>query len=98
MPRLLEHIDFPKVVTILAVVFGISLGACGVTALAGSQGRGEYILPLGMVELAVIALSAVALFIAVVIWIVVEAIGDRSAGVPGTIRLFDESDEDKLDR
>lgn len=98
MPRLLEHIDFPKVVTILAVVFGISLGACGITAFAGSHDRGNYLLPLGMAELAVIALSAVALVVAVIVWIVVEVIGDRSAGGPGTIRLFDESEEKKLDR
>ena len=47
MPRLLEHINFPKVVTVLAVSFGVALGACGLTALGSSHDLGGHLLPLG---------------------------------------------------
>lgn len=95
MQRLLEHINFQKFVTVLAVTFGIALGACGFTALAGSHGRRDYLLPLGMVELAVMVLSAAGLVLAVILWGVVAARGNRAGGGSDTIRLFDDPDKRK---
>jgi hypothetical protein len=96
MPRLLEHVNFPKIVTVLAVTFGIALGACGLTALAaaGTNKAGQYVLPLAFVELAVMVLSALGLVLTVIVWIVVAAIGGRG-GESDTIKLFDDSDKGK---
>jgi len=95
MPRLLEHVNFPKLVTILAVIFGIAAGACGLTAIASNTKAGQYLLPLGMIELAVMVLSAVALVALLVVWIIVLAIGHRGGSGSTTVRLFDDSDNDK---
>jgi hypothetical protein len=93
MPRLLESINFPKVVTVLAVTFGVALGACGLTALAANKGAGQYLLPLGIIELAVMVLSAGGLVLTVIVWVVVAAIGNRGGGESDTIKLFDDSDK-----
>lgn len=90
MPRLLDHVNFPKVVTVLAVTFGVALGACGLTALVG---RGDTAMTFGIVELAVMVLSAIGLIVAVIVWIIVTAIGDRGGGTP---KLF--VDADRQDR
>jgi hypothetical protein len=95
MPRLLERVNFQKLVTILAVIFGIAAGACGLTAIASNTKLGEYLLPLGLIELAVMVLSAVALVAVVVVLIIVLAIGDRGGSRSATVRLFDDSDKDK---
>lgn len=90
MPRFLEHVNFPKIVTVLAITFGVATGACGLTALASAR-AGGYLLPLGIIELAVMALSALGLVLTVIVWLVVSAIGNRG----GTVRLFDDSDKGK---
>lgn len=92
MPRLLEHVNFPKIVTVLAITFGVALGACGLTALTSSTKAAQYLLPFGLVELAVMALSALGLVLTVFVWLVAAAIGNRR---PGTTRLFDDSDNGK---
>jgi hypothetical protein len=63
MPRLLENVNFPRLVTIFAVTFGLTLGACGLTALAGS-GK---LLALGMLELALMLLSAAGLLLTLIV-------------------------------
>jgi hypothetical protein len=91
MPRPLSHINFPKVITVLAVIFGIGLGTCGLAALAGNS---NFALPLGMVALIAMVLSFVGIVVMAIIWAVVQAIGDR--GGPGPTKLFD--DEDRRER
>jgi hypothetical protein len=95
MPRLLERVNFPKLVTVLAAIFGIALGACGLTALVGARFNGASVLPLGIVELVVMVLSAVGLLISLTVWGVASALGKTAAGGPDTIRLFDDSDKTK---
>jgi len=84
MPRLLSHVNFPKVITVLAVSFCIGLGACGLTALAGNNG---FALPFGILGLAVMVLSVAGLLLMALVWAVVTAIGDR-----GPTKLFDDPD------
>ena len=95
MPRLLEHFNFPKIVTVLAVTFGVALGACGLTAVTAGNRPGQYLLPLAFVEVAVMVLSAAGLVVAVIIWVVVAAIGNRGGGGAETIRIFNDSDKTK---
>jgi len=95
MPRLLERVNFPKLVTVLAVTFAVALGTCGLTAFVGAKWGGAYVLPLGLVELAVIVLSGVGLLISVILWVVAAALGNSTAGESDTIRLFDNSDKNK---
>ncbi|HEV2213879.1 MAG TPA: hypothetical protein VGR64_01240 [Terracidiphilus sp.] len=98
MPRLLERINFSKLVVILASTFGIALGACGLTALvSGSMGGdGKLLFTLGFAELAVMILSAAGLVLTVIVWIVVSMIGDRGGDGDESTRIFkDPSDGDK---
>ena len=92
MPRLLDHVNFPKLVTVFSIIFGIALGACGLTALVSSSQLGEYLVPLAIIEVAVMIISAAVLVLTFMVWIVVAAIGDRGSK---TIKLFDGSDENK---
>jgi hypothetical protein len=39
-----DGVDFLKIITVLAVTFGVSLGLCGFTALAASHIPGLFIL------------------------------------------------------
>lgn len=64
-------INFPKVITILAIIFGVSLGLCGLTAIASRVNQLEpALIPLGFLELAGILFSAVGLVVMTVLWVV----------------------------
>ena len=102
MPQLLERINFPKVVTVLAVTFAVSLGACGLTGIASSGGASDILVPLGFIELAVILLSAFGLVLTAVVWIIAAALGktEHRGSAPSvcstTETTRDEEDKDRF--
>lgn len=66
-----------KTATILACIFGISTGLCGVTGIVGmaSYGRDSVVsvmAAIGMVELAVMILSFTGLILVLVNWLIRE--------------------------
>ncbi|HEX8811134.1 MAG TPA: hypothetical protein VF742_03990 [Terracidiphilus sp.] len=96
MPRLFEGINFPKVITILAAIFGVSLGLCGLTAILSNTrlGQGGMLFGLGMIELATIILSAVGLVIMTILWVVSAAFGSFGTSADSQ-KLFDDSDKEQ---
>ena len=78
MPRPHKRINFPKLVTVFGVTFCVALGACGLTALASKNGANylDQLLLLGIVELAVMALSAAGLVLSVILWAISVATGN----------------------
>jgi hypothetical protein len=92
---------FAKTVTVLAIAFGIALGMCGLNAVLMSTpiGRGgpgdEFGRPalvvLGLIELAVMAISGPLLVLTVIVWIIADATSNRRQ--PGTQTLFGDDDE-----
>jgi len=94
MPRLLERINFPKIVTVLAVTFAVALGACGLTVLAGSRLGGGYVTPLAMIELAVMVLAAAGLIVTVVVWVAASLIGNLGHKSSESQRLFKRENDD----
>lgn len=96
MPRLLEHINFSKIVVILASTFGVALGACGLTAWASSgiNDSGRFLIGFGFLELAVMILSALGLVFTVLLWVIASIFGNRSDSDSEPIRIFDNSSED----
>jgi len=100
---MLERVNFPKVITVLAIVFGIALGSCGITAMialggAGrSQGFGPALAVLGYGELLVMILSAVGLVVVAAVWIVASITGSFHRGRSEPQRLFESEEEKKND-
>ncbi|HEU5352663.1 MAG TPA: hypothetical protein VFU55_13810 [Terracidiphilus sp.] len=96
MPRLLEHINFSKIVVILASTFGVALGACGLTALVsrGINDNGQFLSYFGLLELAVMILSSIGLVLTIIIWVIASIFGNRGGSDSEPIRIFDNSSED----
>jgi hypothetical protein len=80
---------------VLAIVFGISLGLCGVTFLASSgesSGTG-FFMSLGVLELAAMGLSAVGLIVTVVVWVTLAVIASFQEAKPRPQKLIDDQDD-----
>jgi hypothetical protein len=102
LPRLLENVNFPKTVAVLASVFGVSLGLCGMTAFASlslNRIQSPFIaffrpfFPMaGVVELIAMALSAVGLVVVSILWVISSAVGGFGHGNDPQ-KLFDGSDD-----
>jgi hypothetical protein len=103
LPRLLENVNFPKVITVLACVFGVSLGLCGLTAWLSSMNRlggsDQMFLGFGMIEMAAMILSAVGLVLMTILWVFASAVNrvsGRSSSDPQ--KLFDNTDSNETNR
>ena len=78
---LAQRIPFTKIVIILASIFGVALGLCGITAFAAGAipgSSGNFLFTFGIIELAVILLSSIGLVLTLILWVIVSIIG-RSA-------------------
>ena len=94
MPRLLEHINFAKVAIVLALVFVVALGLCGLTGYIGSKpGASGATLPLGILELVAMILSAVGLMVTLVAWVIVSILRTFGYKEHEPQRLFDDTDK-----
>jgi uncharacterized membrane protein YqhA len=96
----IRRIPFAKIVLVLAITLGVSLGLCGLTfAFWSRAGSGARILiGLGMVELVAMALSAAGLVLTGVVWVTVAVVGSFQEKVSQPQKLFDEGDDTKLDK
>jgi hypothetical protein len=98
--RLIDRIPFAKIVTVLAVVIGVSLGLCGLTfVLSLGGGRaGGFLMGFGILELAAIVLSVAALILTLVVLVTLLIFGSFSAKASQPQRLFEERDDTKIDK
>lgn len=105
MPRLLENVNFPKTIAVLASVFGIALGLCGMTAFFSfslNQAQSPLLavfrpfFPMaGIVELIAMVLSAIGLVVVVaILWIISSMLGNFGGG-DDPQKLLDGSDDEK---
>ena len=101
--RLVDRIPFAKILIGLTIVFGLSLGLCGVSFVLGWQGK----VPAGMaqlldrsagVEILFMVLSALGVVLTGVAWVVAAIVGSSLAKVSEPQKLFDEGDDTKLDK
>jgi len=99
---LIDRIPFPKIVTVLAAAFGVSLGLCGLTFLLSSKSgiyHGERLfVGLGLLELVTMVLSAAGLLLTVVAWVTLAAVSSFQEKVSQPQKLFDDEDDTKLDK
>jgi hypothetical protein len=102
--RLVDRIPFAKIITVLAIVFGISLGLCGVTfflSMGGARSRGGFggfFVGLGVLELIAIVASAALLALTLVVLVTLSIFGSFSGEVSQPVKLFDEEDDTKIDK
>ena len=94
---------FAKTVTILASIFGIALGMCGLNyvIVAGINGVGgdsavtrtlePVMMMLGILELVAMAVTGPLLVLTVIAWVIAEAVGIKAK--PGTQTLFGHEDD-----
>ncbi|MGA2048891.1 MAG: hypothetical protein ABSG96_14430 [Terracidiphilus sp.] len=97
--RLVDRIPFAKIVAVLAITFGVSLGLCGLTfVLSSSAGSSGGIMGLGILELIAMALSAAGLVVTLIVWVLLAAVGSFGQKVSTPQKLFDDKDETKHDK
>jgi hypothetical protein len=97
--RLVDRIPFAKIIAVLAIVLGISLGLCGVTfVLSLGGGRSGLFVGLGMLELIAIVVSAIGLALIVVVFVTLSIFGSFSGEVSQPVKLFAEEDDTKTDK
>jgi prepilin signal peptidase PulO-like enzyme (type II secretory pathway) len=97
---LVERITFVKVVTVLAVAFGLGVGLCGLDFLLASGGigksHGEFgVGPLDAPSLIVMTLSACGLVVTTFLWVVFAAVRSFSRKDSEPPRLRDEKDDER---
>jgi len=93
------RITFAKIVTVLAVGFGIGLGLCGLDYLLAANGIGKSheefgVGPLDAVSLVVMVLSAIGLVLTTILWVVFAAVGSFSRKDSEPPRLLDKKDNE----
>jgi len=97
--RLLDRIPFAKIVVVLAIVFGVSLGLCGLTFVFSASGSrssaaaGAFVGIAGIIELGAMLLSAVCLVITVVVWVIAAIFASFSHKDSEPQHLFDDTDK-----
>lgn len=103
---LVDRIPFAKIVIVLASAFGIALGLCGMNLVllnlgigvghnSGNYFGGPLLSTLGIVELAVMVISAVGLVITVAAWVITSAVGGFRRGESEPQQLFNYEDKDR---
>lgn len=98
--RLIDRIAFAKIVTVLATVFGISLGLCGVTfVLASGGGSGSgFLVGLGILELVVLGVSLAGLLLTLLVFVTLSIFGGSGEKVSQS-KIFPELEDDtKIDK
>jgi uncharacterized membrane protein len=102
--RMVDRIPFAKIIAVLATVFGISLGLCGVTfflSMGGVRGRGGFggfFVGLGVLELIAIVASAALLVLTLVVVVTLHISGSFSGKVSQPQKLFEDEDDTKTDK
>lgn len=91
---------FAKVVTGLAIAFGVSFGLCGVSLIVAGLGTsassaaralaGPAMGVLGLVGLVAMVITGPALVIVVIVWVIAEIVGPRRGSDPQ--KIFSDPD------
>jgi uncharacterized membrane protein len=88
-----DGINFAKIVTILAIVFGVSLGLCGLTVVAADRWSG--LIALGVIEVVAMVLSAAGIVAMGSIWVLVSIFGESREQETGLQKLFEDEKRDR---
>ena len=95
----LEVSGFAKALVILAAIFLVASGMCGMQWMIASRGlAGDYLLPLGILELIAMLLSAAGIVLVLIVWFI-QSLYDNHSGnrESGLQKLMDSDKRDKKD-
>lgn len=97
---LVDRIPFAKIVTVLAIGFGVALGLCGLTGALSTMARGNvgFLGPLVIIELGAMLLCAVGLVLTVVVWVVAAIIDKSTHKGSDPRRLFDDDSDSRNEK
>jgi len=90
---MLREFNFAKVMAVLAVVFGVSLGLCGLTAVVASAA--PPLAMLGALEMAAMLLSLLGMIVVGLAWLVATIAGGGSSDGLEFQKLFDDERDGK---
>ncbi len=98
--RLIDRIPFARIIAVLAIVFGISLGLCGVTFFLSSGGGngGGFLIGLGILELVAIGVSTAGLLLTLLVFVTLSVLGGFGGKVSQPKIVPDEVDDTKIDK
>ena len=98
--RLVDRIPFAKIITVLAIVFGISLGLCGVTfVLSSGGGSGSgFLIGLGILELVALGVSLAGLLLTLLVLVTLSIFGSFSEKVSQPKIVPEEHDDTSIDK
>ncbi|HWT66561.1 MAG TPA: hypothetical protein VN151_10650 [Terracidiphilus sp.] len=90
-----DRIPFARIITILAIIFGVSGGLCGLTWVAAMNVRGsdDWAIVPEFIEAAAMGLSLLGLIVMSLIWITASILGMSSHSSDQPQKLFDDSDD-----
>jgi len=97
--RLVDRFPFAKIITVLAIVFGVSLGLCGVTfVVALSGGKDNFLAGFGILELIAMGVSLAGLLLTALVFMTLSIFGSSSGKVSQPQELVDERNDTKTDK
>jgi|HubBroStandDraft_1064217.scaffolds.fasta_scaffold778697_1 hypothetical protein len=91
--RMRSGINFAKVVTILAIIFGVSLGLCGLTVTLAD--RVPSVLALAPIAMTLMIFSLGGFVVVGLVWVVMYLTGGGKAQGPEVQKLFEDDERDK---
>jgi hypothetical protein len=94
MPSLFERINFARIVTVFAIIFGVALGLCGITAIFPS-GRTQAFPTVALVEFGAMVLAAAGMVLTIAVWVIWTVINNFSGKGTSPQKLFDNSDDEQ---
>ena len=98
--RLIDRIPFAKIITVLAIVFGVSLGLCGVTIVFASSGiaKDNILASFGILALIAIAVSITGLLLTLLVFVtlsIFRAFGEKVSQPSIVPEAEDDTNTDK---
>jgi hypothetical protein len=89
-----EMSGFAKALVILAAIFLIAAGMCGMQwAIGNGRLRGDYLLPLGLLELLAMLVSAAGILVVLIAWFLRSLIDNHSGNRGSDLQKLMDSDE-----
>jgi amino acid transporter len=97
---LVDRIPFAKILVVLAVVFVLSLGTCGLTASLSSSSHSQqngYVVVM-IAGLAGTLLSGLGVLVTTIIWVIMSVAASSSRKNSAPQRLLDDKDDEQQPR